>query len=100
MKVTPYFSKSLREAYTNHIRICKEWQRAGRPSSNAHKSKLEKLESQRFIQKLQREEESNKSKAQHEDLMNTYATDISNVCKKLKQIRGEQGKSNNRYLQR
>ena len=95
VKATPRFSKPLREAYKNHIQICKEWRKAGRPISNTHKAKSDKLESQRYIQKLQRDEESHKAKAQHEDLMDTYDKNISDVCKKLKQIRGDESKCNN-----
>ena len=71
-KGTPRFSKPVRDAYQNHIEICNKWRKAGRPSSNMHEAKLAKLESQRNLQKLQRDEEADKAKAQHDDLMETH----------------------------
>ena len=94
-KDTPRFSKPVREAYQNHIRICNEWRKAGRPTSNLHAAKMAKLDSQRKLQKLQREEEADKSKAQHDELMETHNKNVSDVCKKLKKLRGGQIKSTN-----
>ena len=86
---TPYFSKPVREAYKEHLKICKEWRRSGRPSSNNHPAKIAKLKSQRRLQALQREEIANKAKTQHNDLMETHDKEISEVYKKLQKIRGK-----------
>ena len=89
---TPYFSKPVRDAYNEHRKICKEWRKSGRPSSNKHPAKIKKLESQRRLQKLQRDEASSQSKAQHDDLMETFDKNISEVSKTLQMIRGSQQK--------
>ena len=88
-KESPRFSRELQAAYYLHKRNCKEWRKAGRPSSSNHPSKEAKLSSQRLIQKLARDEEANLAKSNHENLMNTHKDDISNVCKTLKRIRGQ-----------
>ena len=75
--------------------ICRAWRKSGRPNSNDHPAKSAKLESQRFLQKLLREEDANKAKAQHDDLMDTHDKNISDVCKKLKNIRNEKSKATN-----
>ena len=91
---TPFFSKIVHEAYLNHIKICKEWRLAGRPKDNTHHTKLAKLESQRRLQKLQRDEAFEKVKKQHGELMDTFSQNLSETCVKLKKIRGEKFKPN------
>ena len=86
---TPKFSRNLREAHEYHNKICKEWRKAGRPTSDEHPAKLAKKESQRNLQRIVRNEETDKAKIQHEDLMETNANNIGLTCQKLKKIRGE-----------
>ena len=57
-KNVPKFSKEHVEAYHNHQKICQLWRGAGRPQSNLHPAKAAKLECQRSLQKIAREEES------------------------------------------
>ena len=87
------FSPQLRQAYLKHAQICKEWRKQGRPQSATHPAKANKLESQRYLQKLQRAEYVLKSKKQHDELMSIYDDNISMVCRKLKQISGDKSKS-------
>ena len=91
---TPYFLKSVRDAYENHSKICNDWRKAGRPKENTNPAKVAKIESQRYLQKIQREEASIKAKTQHNDLMDTFNKNLSEVCIKLKKIRGEHCKQN------
>ena len=86
---TLHFSKTLQTAHETHRKICKEWRRAGRPESNEHPTKFAKKESQRRLQRIVRDEEANKAKAQHEDLMKTNASNIELTCRKLKKICGD-----------
>ena len=86
---TPRFSKVLIEAHNHHLKICKEWRKAGRPSSDCHPAKQAKKESQRNLQKITREEEKSKSLRQNEDLMNAHDKNITQTYVKLKKIRGE-----------
>ena len=85
---TPRFSNELNNAYQKHIKICKKWRKAGRPQSSDHPTKHAKLQSQRKIQKISRNEEANKAKVNHDDLMATHNMNISDVCKKVKKIMG------------
>ena len=85
-KLTPGFSKEHLDAYNQHEKICNEWRAAGRPQSNLHPAKNAKLKSQRNLQHIARQEESNKSLKLHEELMETHSKDISKVCTKLKKI--------------
>ena len=62
---------------------------AGRLSSATHPAKVAKLESQRLLQSISRREEVEKAHKNHNDLMNTFAENIGQICKQLKQIRGE-----------
>ena len=55
--------------------------------------KMAKLASQRNIQKISREEEAYKAKTNHEDLMETHKKNISDVCRKVKKISGDQMRS-------
>ena len=89
-KQTPKFSKELQDAYQIHRKMCNKWRKAGRPEESDHQAKKAKLASQRNIQKIAREEEANKAKANHDDLMETHNKNISDVCKKVKKICGEQ----------
>ena len=86
---TPKFSKQTSDAYFEHKQICKQWREAGRPTDNSNPMKMKKLQSQRKIQQLSREEQSSQRIILHNDLMETFSSNISQVCKKLKQARGE-----------
>ena len=66
---------------------------AGRPSYKSHPARLRKLESQQYLQRLSRENESSQAIKLHNELMDTHRKDISKVCQKLKQIRGVSHKS-------
>ena len=88
-KKSPSFSPEHREAYLKHEVVCKEWRMAGRPSDNSHPAKSRKLESQRNIQRIARDSESAAAVKLHNELMDTHRKDISKVCQKLKQIRGD-----------
>ena len=92
-KTTPFFSKLLRVAHHNHRKICQDWRKAGRPTSDDHPSKLAKKLSQRNLQKITREEESKEAVNFHEDLMNTHKDNMSGTCQKLKKVRGDNLKS-------
>ena len=91
-KATPRFSRELNDAYQDHKHTCNEWRKAGRPLSADHPAKQAKLISQRRIQKISREEIANHARANHDDLMATYKTNISDVCKKVKKIMGKTSK--------
>ena len=75
----PRFSREHRDAYANHEQVCKEWRLAGRPSEVSHPAKVKKLESQRNLQRIAREEESKAAMKNHNDLMETHRSDISKV---------------------
>ena len=92
-KPSPNFSKERIKAYKEHEKICKAWRAAGRPQSNLNQAKAAKLKSQRYLQNLAREEESTSATKLHNELMNVHANEINKVCKKLKQIRGDNSKS-------
>ena len=92
-KKYPYFSKAHRDAYKEHEIICKKWRSAGRPKEISHPAKAEKLASQRRLQKIARESASSVARAQHDELMGTYNSNMSQVCSKLNQIRGQKSKS-------
>ena len=94
-KQTPKFSNTLQMAYAKHKKVCKEWRKAGRPAASNHPAKIAKKESQRQIQRLTREEEAHNAKLQHDDLMDTFQRNISEVCNKLKKIRGDKTKQTN-----
>ena len=78
-----------KQAYASHEKICKLWRSAGRPTSSDHPAKMAKLESQRNLQRIARDEKSMKERTNHDDLMTTFSQNASQVCRKLKQIRGE-----------
>ena len=86
---TPRFSKPIREAYHNHSLVCSRWRKAGRPNLSEHPAKSAKLKSQRLLQKLLRDEEANKARAQHDELMETHDQNISDLSSKLKKIINE-----------
>ena len=91
----PFFSASHKAAYAAHEKICKEWRQEGRPQDPGHPAKIGKLASQRNLQKIAREDEAMKARVDHNDLMSTFKLNISQVCKKLKKIRGENQKTLN-----
>ena len=71
------------------------WRLAGRPQDNSHPEKAAKLSSQRKLQQIARDSESSLAINNHFELMQTYHFNISDVCSKLKKIRGESIKSIN-----
>ena len=85
----PIFSKQLTAAYKNHEYVCKTWRASGRPRDASHPAKRDKLESQQELRKIARESDSEKSRNLHNELMDVHFKDISRVCQKLKEIRGE-----------
>ena len=85
----PYFSPDHRAAYMSHESVCKEWRRQGRPKDINHPARIAKLSSQRNLQRIVRHEQSMKARKNHDDLMATFQQNISQVCNKLKKIRGE-----------
>ena len=89
------FSKTLRDAYQNHRKICSLWRRAGRPLTITHPAKLEKVLSQRLIQKLRRDKDFRHTKSSHDDIMNTFNTNPVVVSSKLKKLIGETKSSPN-----
>ena len=89
----PKFSKEHIQAYKDHELICRKWRKAGRPKSNLHPIKTLKLDSQRKLQKIARDEASKKAIKTHEELMESHAKDINKVYSKLKRLRGAQAKS-------
>ena len=91
----PYFSTEHKSAYFAHERVCKEWREQGRPQVPNHPAKIAKVASQRNLQRIGREEESLKAMTNHDDLMKTFKLDISQVCRKLKKIHGENSKNVN-----
>lgn len=80
------FSKQLNDANLDHKKTCKQWRAAGRPSDNLHPMKIKKLQSQRLLQKISRDEQSSKAIDQHNELMETHENDIGQVCRKLKKF--------------
>ena len=88
----PKFSTEHKDAYMKHEQNCKEWRSAGRPIEKSHPARIRKLESQRILQKIARDSESTEAVKLHNELMETHRNDISKVCQKLKQIRGDKNK--------
>ena len=88
----PKFSARVVSAYTEHERVCKSWRAAGRPSSNSHPAKALKLHSQRNLQRVIREEASNKATKLHLELMECHSNDMSKVCRKIRDIKGNKNK--------
>ena len=78
-----------KQAYDEHETICKAWRKDGRPRDPNHPSRVAKLNSQRKLQNIAREERALKARLTHDDLMSTFNSNISQVCNKLKKIRGE-----------
>jgi hypothetical protein len=89
----PFFSKEHRIAYNEHSSICKEWRLAGRPQEKSHPARAAKLASQRRLQNISRESESSLAIKHHNELMDTYYSNLSQVSAKLKKIRGDKCKS-------
>ena len=92
-KKFPFFSSEHKTAFKEHEEICKKWRLAGRPKEKSHPAKAEKLASQRRLQKIARESESEAALINHTELMSTFSSNISQVCNKLKKIRGQNTKS-------
>ena len=82
-------------AFKMHENVCRQWRLQGRPKDANHPAKIAKLKSQRNLQRISREEEALKAHKNHEDLMSTFKHNISQVCQKLKKIRGEEIKNVN-----
>ena len=76
-------------AYENHEQICRDWRKHGRPKENNHPAKMLKLESQRKLQRIAREEENAISHRNHNELMSIFSQNVNQVYKKLKKIRGD-----------
>ena len=91
----PYFSADHKAAFVKHEKVCKDWREQGRPQDASHPAKMAKLASQRLLQKIVCEEETMKAHKNHDDLMSTFKENISQVCNKLKKIRGENVKNVN-----
>ena len=86
-----FFSLKHKNAFRRHKNICKEWRKQGRPTDANNPIKQLKLESQRTIQRISREEEALKSHKNHDELMIafSFSQNINQVYMKLKKIRGE-----------
>ena len=84
------FSDELKGAYSIHKRICNEWRKAGRPSDSTNPYKKAKLDSQRNLQNIRRQENSNKTIELNDDLMNAHGENMSSIFQKLKKLRGDQ----------
>ena len=91
----PFFSAQHKLAYESHEKICKDWRIQGRPQDVNHPAKIAKINSQRTLQRIAREEENVKAHQNHDDLMSTFHQNISQVCSKLRKIRGENSKTVN-----
>ena len=89
----PFFSPEHKDAFKDHEEVYKKWRLAGRPKEKSHPAKSDKLASQRRLQKIARDCEAESALINHEELMSTFSTNISQVCNKLKKIRGENSKS-------
>ena len=88
-KSTLKFSKTLRDAYHNHRKVCSLWRKAGRPPYTTHPAKLQKVLSQRLIQKIRREEDLLQTQIKHNDIITTFNTNPVEVSSKLKKLVGE-----------
>ena len=84
-----FFSPEHKEAYRKHENICKEWRRQGRPKDPKNFIKQLKLESQRNLQRISRQDEALKAHKDHDELMTAFVQNINQIYKKLKKIRGE-----------
>ena len=84
-----FVSPVHREAYRRHEHICKEWRKEGRPTDINNPVKQLKLESQRNLQRISREEEAKNAHKNHDELMAAFGKNINQIYKKLKKIRGE-----------
>ena len=88
------FSENHIAAYSSHKQVCKHWREMGRPSDPNHPAKKAKLESQRRLQKIAREDASKKAFEVHETIMTAFSKDINGVFKELKKHRGESYSNN------
>ena len=87
------FSAEHKKAYKKHENICNERRKQGRPKDPKNPIKRMKLESQRNLQKISREEESSVAPKNHDELMSTFSRNINQVYMKLKKICGEDMKN-------
>ena len=88
------FSEIHIAAYESHKQVCQYWRQSGRPSDPNHPAKKAKLESQRRLQKIAREEQFKRALDTHESLMASFSKDINYVYKELKKHRGEHSNNN------
>ena len=73
---SPAFFNEYREAHADHKRVCEVWRKAGRPSEHCHPAKSAVLHSRRNLQKIGRDEESSKSIKFHDEIMQTFHTNM------------------------
>ena len=88
-KNSPHFPNKITVASFQHKKICQQWRDAGRPRDKTHPMKVNKLESQRKLQQLSREERSSKAIIFHNDLMECFNSNISQIFTILKKARGD-----------
>ena len=91
-KCQPFFSKELRKAHNNHKINFRKWRKAGRPNNKEDPTKIALAVSRKHIQNTTRHEKSEKIRKLSEELMITHSSDISEVCSKLKHMRGDNKK--------
>ena len=82
-KMKAHFSPEHKAAYEAHKNVCKEWRSQGRPKDIDHPVRIAKLESQRYLQKIAREDNISKCTNVYEDLMSASQMNINDVFKKL-----------------
>ena len=89
VKNLPIFSKEVNQAYQDHRRICSDWRTAGRPSDKHNIFKMQKLQSQKKLQKLSRAEKNMKALNAHNELMEAHSTSFSQMFHKLQKLRSD-----------
>ena len=82
-KMKAHFSPEHKAAYEAHKNVCEEWRSQGRPKNIDHPARIAKLESQRYLQKIAREDNISKCTNVYEDLMSASQMNINDVFKKL-----------------
>ena len=82
------FPEDLKIAHKKHEEICRLWRKAGRPKDNLHPAKQLKLSSQRYLQNMTRQFESEKSINLQNKIMSYKCHKFTKVCKILKPLRG------------
>ena len=83
------FSSDIKDAYNEHKRICNDWRKAGRPNDSLNPHKQAKINSQRNLQNIRRQENSNKAQQLNEELMAAHKNIMTLMFKKLKKQRGD-----------